>query len=93
MMRLKLDFDDCRFVSTKGELGEFRWLVVTIAGKQFHVQRRMDSYQSYYRAQEQNEAIDRLLVETMEDMLGKVLMAGVATIPDGPIDPQAERLR
>jgi hypothetical protein len=83
-MRLKLDFEDVKFASTWNEqTGKYRWLVVTIAGKQFWVNRYMVEAGLRHKAAE--DAIDELLVSKMEAMLQKVFEDAVKALPDGVI--------
>lgn len=83
-MRIKLDLEDVRFYTTREDTGEIRWMVVTLNGKSFYVQRRIDPYLAFKTPGREN-AMDRLLVEHMEHILEGVFYAGVAATPDGPL--------
>ena len=83
-MRITLELEDTRFISTSGELGDTRWLVVELAGKKFYVQRRIDNEFTYNR-RDTRDAIDRLLIEHMQLTLETLLYNGAVTHPDGEV--------
>lgn len=84
-MRIKLDLEDVRFYTTREpDFGDIRWMVVTINGKSFYVQRRIDYYLELTKTGREM-AMDELLVSKMEHILEGVFYAGVAATPDGPL--------
>lgn len=84
-MRIKLDLEDVRFYTARSEdTGDIRWMVVTIKGKSFWVQRRID-YHLEFKTPGRERAMDELLVSQMEHILEGVFYAGVASTPDGPL--------
>jgi hypothetical protein len=81
-MKIKLEFDDCRFATTRENIGgETRWLMVTIEGKPFAVCRTMDG--SRWPDKQRDEYFDRLLIENMERILRKVFVDACKAIPEG----------
>lgn len=82
-MRIKLDFEDVRFVTTRGHgyPGPTRWLQIVVGDKPFSVWMQYDEYA--YHMQRAKEALDLELVKQMEVMLTKVLTDKCAAIPDG----------
>ena len=86
-MKIVLETSDYRFADTVcSPLGEIRWLVVTIGGKQFNVRREFDRYSYPFGGEDAyHEEIDKLLICEMEFMLTKALTEAAATVPDGPL--------
>jgi hypothetical protein len=78
-MRIKLDLEDYRYVTTFSTIGEHRFLIVNVDGKPFGVHRQIERFSSEH----QKEYIDRYLVERMEVMLRKILTDACAAIPEG----------
>jgi hypothetical protein len=83
-MKITLELEDTRFVSTSGELGDTRWLIVELAGKKFYVTRKIENEFIYNRRDTRN-AIDKLLVESMQLMLEALLYNGAVAQPDGEV--------
>jgi hypothetical protein len=86
-MKITLEIEDCMFTSTASEFGNERWLVVKIAGRQFFVRRKSDSYELYYGARNRlMEEVDRVLVDEMQLMIETILLKAAAEVPEGAID-------
>jgi hypothetical protein len=84
-MRVKLELEDFEFVTASIEtLGRYRWLLVKLGDKQFHVHRAIDEFR--WQRQGFREEVDRTLIESMELMLESVLLKGTDTLPDGAIE-------
>lgn len=84
-MRIKLELEDFRFVTTADEFGAQRWLVIEIAGQKFYVQRLSSQFPEMYRNKITEEAVDRVLIEHMQVMLESMLLKAAAECPDGEV--------
>jgi hypothetical protein len=79
-MKIQLELEDFRFVTTRDSFtGENRWLLVKISQREFFVKRNTSLGQS----KQEEEWVDRFLVEKMEFMLRKVFVDACAATPLG----------
>jgi len=84
-MRIKLELEDFKLVSTSGPYGDARWLTVKLAGRPFTVVRQMDP--SGWRGQHYMEEVDKVLVAYMEAALEYLLLNAADIFPkDGMLE-------
>jgi hypothetical protein len=70
--------------TSNGELS-YRWLIVRVGEKLFHVEARTDPYHFSYRGEQWKEEVDKLLIREMEHMLTKLFEKAAAETPDGSV--------
>jgi hypothetical protein len=88
-MKIKLEFEDYKYVTTFSSFGEHRFLIVRVDGKPFGVHRVIDKFSS----EATKQYIDKYLVEQMEVMLRQIFVDACAAIEPGTeILPTRERL-
>lgn len=78
-MKIKLELEKFRYVTTFSMLGEHRFLIVNVDGKTFGVHRQIERFSS----ESTKEYIDRYLVEQMEAMLRQIFVDACAAIEQG----------
>ena len=83
-MKIILEEEDVHWATTTiGGIGDVRWMVVKISGKQFHVRRLLEPGYMYRDEESAKREIDRYLLREMEVMLAKMFRDAAAAVPDG----------
>jgi hypothetical protein len=78
-VRIKLELEDFKFVTTAGPYGDARWLMVKLAGKPFTVIRTLEP--SGFRSERYMEHVDECLVEAMQRALEGLLLNAADLFP------------